>query len=72
MSSKGIQIILKTKKLKDLRLSYYLQVYNPDTKKRRREYLGLYLFSKPKDWFLKEHNDETKKIANSIYAKQVS
>jgi len=44
-------VSLKTKKLKSGRLSYYLQYYDPDTKKRWKEYLGLYLITKPKDEF---------------------
>ncbi|MEP1093537.1 MAG: site-specific integrase [Cyclobacteriaceae bacterium] len=71
MSSKSIQVNLRTKLLKDKRLSYYLHFYNPATRKRRKEYLGLYLFSKPKDEFQKEHNSEINRLANSIYAKKV-
>lgn len=71
MSSSGIKVQLKTKKLKDNRLSFFLHFYNPTSRKRRKEYLGLYLFIKPKDIFQKEQNSEIKKLANSIYAKRV-
>lgn len=71
MSSNGIKVQLKTKKLRDNRLSFFLHLYNPTSRKRRKEYLGLYLFSKPKDVFQKEHNSEMKRLANSIYAKRV-
>lgn len=71
MNSKSIQVNLKTKKLKDNRLSYFLHLYNPATRKRRKEYLGLYIFLKPKDIFQKEHNSEIKRLAKSIYAKRV-
>ena len=69
--SSSIQVNLKTKKLKDNRLSYFLHFYNPSTRKRRKEYLGLYLFLKPQDEFQKEHNSEIKRLANSIYSKKV-
>ncbi len=71
MSSKGIKVNLRTKQLKDKRHSYYLHYYNPITRKRRKEYLGLYIYNKPKDEFQKEHNEEIKRLANSIYAKRV-
>ncbi len=71
MSSTSTRVVLKTKKLKDNRLSYFLHFYNPVSKKRHKEYLGLYLFPKPKDAFQKEHNSEIKRLANSIYSKRV-
>ncbi|MEM6525086.1 MAG: hypothetical protein AAF693_14885 [Bacteroidota bacterium] len=51
MSHRGKTIHLKTKKLKSGKLSYYLQLYNPVTGKRHKEYLGLYVHPKPKSQF---------------------
>jgi hypothetical protein len=71
MSNRGKTIHLKTKKLKSGKISYYLQVYSPLNGKRNKEYLGLYIDSKPKSAFDRNHNQETKKIAESIFAKRL-
>ena len=64
-------IKLRTKKLKDGRISFYLLFYNPVDRQRRKEYLGLYTFIKPKDELEKNHNKETKALAEKIHAKQL-
>ena len=71
MSNRGTTIHLKTKKLKSGKLSYYLQFYYPLTGKRLKEYLGLYLYPKPKSEFDRKHNQETKRLAESIHAKRL-
>lgn len=71
MSNRGTTIHLKTKKLKSGKLSYYLHIYHPLTRKRHKEYLGLYLHLKPKNQFDRNHNQETKKLAESIHAKRL-
>lgn len=71
MSNKGITIHFKTKILKSGKLSYYLQLYNPLTGKRQKEYLDLYIHPKPKNEFDRNHNRETKHLAESIYAKRL-
>ena len=55
-----MNVKLKTKKLKSGRLSFYLTYYSPETQKRHKEYLGLYLLDKPKNEFDRNHNKETK------------
>lgn len=62
---------LKFKKLKSGRLSFFLQYYHPETKKRFKEYLGLYLLEKPKDEFERNHNKETKDLAQKIHSKKL-
>jgi len=53
-----MNVKLKTKVLKSDKLSYYLSYYDPSTRKRSKEYLGLYLFDKPKDELERRHNKE--------------
>ena len=62
---------LKTKKLKSGRLSYFLQYYDPGTKKRWKEYLGLYILPKPKDEFERTSNKETKALAQKVHSKKL-
>jgi integrase len=64
-------IRLRTNKLKDGRLSFYLLYYDPANRARHKEYLGLYNFSKPKTSLEKEHNRETKTLAESVQAKKL-
>ncbi|MDH5381475.1 MAG: site-specific integrase, partial [Cyclobacteriaceae bacterium] len=66
-----MNVKLKTKVLKSSKLSYYLQYYDPETRKRSKEYLGLYLFDKPKDELERKHNKETKELANKVQAKKL-
>lgn len=52
---------------KSLYLDFYPPILNTDTgKNTRRDFLGLYLFSKPKSSLEKQHNTETLKIGESI------
>ncbi len=51
--------------------SLYLMYHDEDTKKRRTEWLNLYLYDKPKDFLEKEHNKETQQLAEAIRAKKV-
>ena len=44
-----MNVKLKTKKLKSGKEAFYLSYYDPETKTRSKEYLGLYLFDKPKN-----------------------
>lgn len=56
---------------KSLYLDFYPPILNTDTgKNTRRDFLGLYLFSKPKSSLEKEHNTETLKIGESIRQKR--
>ena len=66
-----IKVALRTKAISGNRHSFYLDFYpaiqHPETgQPTRREFLGLYLFDKPKNQFDKTHNAETKSIAESI------
>ena len=71
MSNKGISIRLKSKALKENRSSYFLHIYDQVSKKRRREYLGLYFFTKPKTAIERNHNQETKGIAETVFSKRI-
>lgn len=52
-------------------LDYYPPIPHPKTgKPTRREFLKLYLFTKPKDVLEREHNKETKILAETIKAKR--
>jgi len=52
---------------KSLYLDFYPPILNTDSgKNTRRDFLGLYLFSKPKSSLEKQHNTETLKIGESI------
>jgi integrase len=54
-----------------LYLDFYPSITNPETKKEtRREFLGLYLFDKPKNPFDKQHNEETQALAEVVRAKR--
>ncbi|MFY0652491.1 MAG: site-specific integrase [Cyclobacteriaceae bacterium] len=71
MSSTGTTVKLKTKNLKSGKESLYLQYYNSDTGKRRKEYLGLYLIQKPRKQLDKEHNKEIRSLAESLLSKKI-
>ncbi len=62
---------LNTKRLKDGRISFYLLYYNSVDRSRKKEYLSLYIFSKPKNAIEKNHNSETKSLAEKICAKKL-
>ncbi len=56
---------------KSLYLDFYPPIPHPETgKPTRREFLGLYIFEKPKTPIDKQHNTETLKIAESIRQKR--
>ena len=66
---------LRQKEIKKGRKSLYLDFYppipNPKTgKPKRREFLGLYIYEKPKTPIDKKHNTETLKIGESIRQKR--
>lgn len=69
------KVNLRQKAISGNRHSLYLDFYppipHPETgKPTRRQFLGLYLFNKPKNPFDKKHNTETLKIAESIKQKK--
>ncbi|MFI0429221.1 tyrosine-type recombinase/integrase [Mariniflexile sp. HMF6888] len=71
----AIKVSLRQKKISKGRKSLYLDFYpaipHPDTgEPTRREFLGLYIFEKPKSPFDKQHNTETLKIGESIRQKR--
>ncbi|MGB6092921.1 MAG: site-specific integrase [Moheibacter sp.] len=51
--------------------SLYLTFYNEDTRRRNYEFLKLYLYDKPKNFLEKEHNKETRLLAEAIRAQRV-
>ena len=52
-------------------LDFYPAILNPSTgKPTRREFLDLYLFEKPKNTIEREHNKETKLLAENIRAQR--
>lgn len=56
---------------KSLYLDFYPAIPNPETgEPTRREFLGLYIFDKPKNPIDKQHNTETLKIGESIRQKR--
>ncbi|NMC98491.1 MAG: site-specific integrase [Bacteroidales bacterium] len=68
------KVTLRKKKIKkgmeSLYLDFYPAINNPDTgKPTRREFLGIYVFEKPKTPIEKKHNTETLKVAESIRQK---
>ena len=70
-----IKVFLREKKLLHSKLGLYLDLYpaviNPDTgKQTRREHLKLYVFAKPKDQLQRDHNKETRMLAEAIRAKR--
>ena len=69
------KVKLRQKKISKGRKSLYLDFYpaipHPITgKPTRREFLGLYLYEKPKTPIYKQHNDDTLSIAESIRQKR--
>jgi len=70
-----IKVTLRQKSISKGRKSLYLDFYPPIPHHKtgeptRREFLGLYIFEKPKGPFDKQHNTDTLKIANSIRQKR--
>jgi len=71
----AIKVTLRQKKISKGRQSLYLDFYpaipHPETgEQTRREFLGLYIFDKPKTPFDKQHNIETLQIGESIKQKR--
>lgn len=71
----AVKVTLRQKKLKDDKISLYLDFYppvvNPKTgKPTRRQFLRLYIFKKPKSVIDKLHNKETLLLANQIRLKK--
>ena len=69
------KVKLRQKKISPRRKSLYLDFYppisHPETgKPTRREFLGLYIFEKPKTPIDQQHNEETFKIGQSIRQKR--
>ncbi|WP_282135741.1 tyrosine-type recombinase/integrase [Seonamhaeicola maritimus] len=69
------KVKLYQKKIKNGRTSLFLDFYPPILKPKtgkytRREFLGMYIFEKPKSPIDKQHNKETLKIAESIRQKR--
>lgn len=69
------KVSLRQKKISKGRKSLYLDFYpaipHPEKgKPTRREFLGLYIYEKPKTPFDKQHNTETVKIGQSIRQKR--
>lgn len=69
------KVTLRKKPMSKNRLSLYLDFYPPiidlnTGKPTRREFLGFYIFDKPKTPIDKEHNKETWAIAESIRQKR--
>jgi hypothetical protein len=70
-----IKVTLRQKKISKGRQSLYLDFYpaipHPETgEPTRREFLGLYIFEKPKTPINKIHNAETLQIGESIRQKR--
>lgn len=69
------KVSLRQKKISKARKSLYLDFYPPIPHPKtgeptRREFLGLYIFERPKSSFDKTHNKETLKIGQSIRQKR--
>lgn len=73
----AIKVTLRKKAISKNRQSLYLDFYpaipHPETgKPTRREFLGMYLFDRPKTIFDKQHNKETLGLAEQIRQKQAT
>jgi integrase len=71
----GTKVKLRQKAISGKRQSLYLDFYppipHPETgEPTRREFLGLYLFDKPKNLFDKQHNKETLQLGEQIRQKR--
>lgn len=70
-----IKVFLRDKKSmhgkRGLYLDFYPPITHPETQKQtRREYLQLYVFEKPKTETEKEHNKETRMLAENVRAQR--
>lgn len=60
-----------SKSRKSLYLDYYPPILNPDKGKlTRREFLGLYIYDKPKNELEKSHNKQTTLLAENVCARR--
>lgn len=71
----GTKVKLRQKAISGNRQSLYLDFYPPIARPEtgeptRREFLGLYLFDKPKNPFDKQHNKETLQLGEQIRQKR--
>ena len=71
MSTKGYKIHLKKKSLQSGKYSYFISYYDQVSRKRYREYLGLYPLKKPRTPLEKQSNKEIEELANKVYAKKL-
>ena len=68
-----MKVNLREKKLKNGKRSLYLDFYPPviaDGRQTRREFLTLYIFEKPKTELERDHNKETRLLAETIRSKR--
>ena len=68
-----MKVNLREKKLKKGKRSLYLDFYPPviaDGRQTRREFLTLYIFEKPKTELERDHNKETRLLAETIRSKR--
>ena len=68
-----MKVTLREKKLKSGNRSLYLDFYPPivvDSKSTRREFLSLYIHEKPKTELERNHNKETRLLAESIRSRR--
>jgi integrase len=68
-----MKVNLREKKLKSDKRSLYLDFYPPiviDHKRTRREFLSLYVYEKPKTELQREHNKETRLLAETIRSRR--
>lgn len=70
-----MKVTLREKPIKNNKISLYLDFYpaivHPETgKDTRRDFLGLYLFDKPRTELDRQHNKETRLLAQNICAKR--
>ena len=70
-----MKVTVREKKItggrKSLYLDFYPAIIHPDTgRPTRREFLGLYIFERPRNDFERQQNKETRNLAESIRAKR--
>jgi len=64
-----MKVTLRTKELADDKERLYLDIYNPEagaSTKRKKEYLGLFIYTNSKSPVEKTHNKETLQLAESL------
>lgn len=67
-----MKVTLREKDLEGGKVRLYLDIYDPTNylQKRKKESLGLFLFSKPKSPIEKNHNKQTLQLAENVKAKR--